>query len=203
MILSDTTILEYLACGKIRIAPRVDARDVRPTGIRLHLGDDVMVPGSSQTIDLRAPIAPTFDRVPIGSAGFVLRPNAFVLGCTREQIHAIEPMVGLLDGRSTLARLGLLVHAGSTVIDGNHDEARCIVLELKNIGPYDLVLSPGLPIAMLVFATLSASIKQSSQAQYRGQRSVRAPNVMEDATIVGAPLVVRNRHRAAGHAQRR
>jgi dCTP deaminase len=182
VILSDVTILEYLEAGKIRVVPEVDPRDVRPTGIRLHLGDELLVPSALQTIDLRAPIAPLFDRVTIGDAGFSLPPDAFVLGSTREQIHTVAPVVGILDGRSTLARLGLLVHAGSSLIDGIHDEPRSIVLELKNIGPYHLVLSPALPIAMLAFSTLSSPIRQASQPQYKGQRGVEPPNLEDDAS---------------------
>jgi dCTP deaminase len=180
MILSDITIRGYLDSGRIRVTPKVEEHDIRPAGIRLHLAAELLVATSPATVDPRSGVDHPFDRITMGGTGHVLAPGAFALGSSVERIQMTVPLVGLLDGRSTLARLGLVVHAGSSVIDGNHDEPRSVVLELKNVGPLNIVVSVGLPIAMLAFVTLSERIGQSSGAQYASQDGVAPPDLVRD-----------------------
>jgi deoxycytidine triphosphate deaminase len=82
-----------------------------------------------------------------------------------------------VDGRSTVARIGLSIHCTSGTIDGNFEEARTIVLEMKNQGPFDIVLRHRTALAMLSFHQLTTDIEQSTQKQYQGQDGVVAPNL--------------------------
>ena len=176
MILSDKTIKHYISNGNIKIFPEFSLADIRPTGIRLHLGSELLIPTEGQKVDLNADEDLEFDRLSISPDGFILRPGQFVLGSTYEKFQVPRDIVCHVEGRSTIARIGLAVHCTSSIIDGNFEEARTIVLEMKNQGPFDIVLRYRAALAMLSFSQLTTEIEQSLQKQYQGQNSVVAPN---------------------------
>jgi dCTP deaminase len=177
MILSDTIIKEYIKNGQIVILPDFDIKNIRPAGIRLHLGNELLTTESGQTIDLGGNSDVNYKKLRISEEGYIIKPNEFILGTTYERFQVPRNIVCHLDGRSTLARFGLSVHCTSQVIDGNFDEARTIVLEIKNISSNNLILRPKLAIAMITFSQLVAPIAQDSQLQYRGQHGVMPPNL--------------------------
>lgn len=177
MILSDISIKKLIESRQIIVLPEFNLKDIRPVGIRLHLGKYLLIPRSEQTVDISAGENPLYDKVEIGESGYILKPNEFVLGTSYEKFQVPRDIVCHIDGRSTIARLGLALHCTSSVIDGNFDEPRTVVFEIKNIGPMDLVIKPKLAIAMLTFSKLSEPIEQKSQEQYRGQDGVVAPNL--------------------------
>ncbi len=176
MLLSDVTIEEYITSGDIIILPEFDRKDIRPTGIRLHLGSQILVPKENQRVDFDSTEAPLFDTISLLEKDYVLKPGEFVLAGTYEYFQVPRNIVCYLEGRSTVARVGLAIHCTSGIIDGNYDEARSIVLEIKNQGPFEIVLKYKTALAMLSFAELTTEIAQDSQQQYRGQTGVAAPN---------------------------
>jgi dCTP deaminase len=150
MMLSDRDLKEYLAAGRIRIDPAVQDEDIRPNGIRVHLGDTILVPRARQDpIELDMSNGPEFDEVTIGKEGRQLLPGELVLGATREIIAADADLICQIDGRSTLARLGLMVHLGSTTFDHIQANGRAVTLELLNVGPFIINLRAGHPIALV------------------------------------------------------
>ncbi|MDR3643152.1 MAG: dCTP deaminase [Candidatus Doudnabacteria bacterium] len=177
MVLSDKSINEYLASGKIIIEPAVTPNDVRPVGIRLHLGEGLLLPKSGQTVDLSKEQPVDYDSITMGTDGFVLKPSGFILGTTLELIKVPRNIVCFLDGRSTLARLGLMIHVTAMVADGNFEEPGSIVLEIKNLSPMNLILKPNLPIGMLLFNQIDQEIAQDVQFQYKGQKGVLPPDL--------------------------
>lgn len=177
MILSDITIKEMVKSGKIKIYPNIDEHHIRPTGIRVHLGEDLLLPVENQTIDITEHIDIKYKKIKIDEKGFILSPNMFVLGSTYESILMPSDIVGQLEGRSTVARVGMAIHCTSSIIDSMHNEDRKIVLEIKNIGNFNIVLRPKMPIGMLVFIKLSTHVEQQSQSQYKNQNSTVAPNL--------------------------
>ncbi|MCP4371262.1 MAG: dCTP deaminase [Deltaproteobacteria bacterium] len=177
MILSDVTIEEYVDSGKIQIFPEFDKADIRPTGIRVHLGYEILVPVENQVIDISKPIEIRYERLSLSEKGYLLKRDKFILASTYERIMTPRNIVCHLEGRSTIARLGLSIHCTSGIIDSNHDEARSIVLEMKNIGVFDLMIQPKNQIGMVVFSELSTLIRQQSQSQYKNQNSVTPPNL--------------------------
>ena len=177
MILSDTTIEEYIDSGKIKIYPAFNKSDIRPTGIRLHLGHEVLIPIENQMVDLIEPTELQYNRKTIPKEGFVIKPGMFVLASTIESIITSPNIVCHLEGRSTIGRLGLSIHCTSGIIDNNHDEPRTIVLEMKNNGTFYLKISQKIPIGMLIFSELSQPIQQQSQSQYRNQSAVKPANL--------------------------
>ena len=177
MILSDTTIEELIDARKITIFPDFDKKNIRPAGIRLHLGAEILIPEPGQTTDLEGSNDLEYRKIELDEKGYILKPNEFILGSTHEKFQVPRDILCHIDGRSTVARLGLSIHCTSTTIDGNFDEPRTVVLEMKNIGSFNIVLKPKSAIAMLTFSELSAPIQQMSQQQYKGQSGVVAPNM--------------------------
>ncbi len=177
MILSDKTIKDYITAGKIKIFPEFNLANIRPAGIRLHLGSELLIPNAGQTVDLDANRDVKFDRISISESDFTIKPGQFILGSTLEKFQVPRNIVCHVEGRSTVARIGLALHCTSGIIDGNFEEARTIVLEMKNQGPFDIILRRGLALAMLSFTQLSTDIEQKTQRQYAGQDGVVAPNL--------------------------
>jgi dCTP deaminase len=145
--------------------------------MRLHLGSELLIPIEGQTVDLDSGEDIKFERISILENCFILKPGQFVLGSTFEKFQVPRDIVCHVDGRSTVARIGLALHCTSGIIDGNFEEARTIVLEMKNQGPFDVVLRYRSALAMLSFTQLSTDIKQATQKQYEGQDGVVAPNL--------------------------
>src|SRR5437016_984609 len=118
MMLADSTIQKYIQGGTIKVLPAIKASDIRPTGVRLHLGVELLVPEPNQLIDLIHTSKVAFKKIQIGRKGFILDPGSFVLGSSVERIKTSNKLVCQIDGRSTFARLGLGVHCTSTIFDG-------------------------------------------------------------------------------------
>lgn len=193
MRLCDKDILAALDSGRIAIDPRPDDRVVSGVSVDLSLGHRFRV-FSSHTIpfiDLsgsreevnQAVEKVMGDEVYIGSEDtFVLHPGELALGITLESITLPDDLVGWLDGRSSLARLGLMVHVTAHRIDpgwsGN------IVLEFFNSGKLPLALRPGMAIGAMSFETLSGPASRPytkrDDAKYRGQNGPVASRISED-----------------------
>ncbi|MBV9992057.1 MAG: dCTP deaminase [Alphaproteobacteria bacterium] len=175
-MLSDIDIRQALREGRIKIHPEVQEANIRPTGIRLHLADQIAYPEpDGAIIELSDVSKPKFRHATLGTDGIVLTSNQFILASTVEQISASADMIAQLDGRSTLARLGVMVHCGSMTIDNIHEEPRAITLEIINLGPFPVRLRSGDGIGMLFFSALQSAILQPASAQYRGQRGATPP----------------------------
>ncbi|MBS0625655.1 MAG: dCTP deaminase [Verrucomicrobia bacterium] len=177
MILSDKSIRELIGRGEIQFFPECDPKNIRPVGVRLHLGPELLIPLENQKIYLDSSDEIQFEKVDISQREYVLKPGQFVLGSTWESFQVPRDIVCHIEGRSTVARLGLAVHCTSSIVDGNYEEARTVVLEIKNIGPFEIVLQHKAALAMLIFTRLSTEIEQNPQLQYAGQRGVVAPNM--------------------------
>ncbi|MFF0491685.1 hypothetical protein ACFYTQ_21880 [Nocardia sp. NPDC004068] len=179
MILSKPTIIEYLDKGLISMLPPVNAESVRPFGIRVHLSDEILRPRST-VVDLSTPTDPDdlYRRESIVKSPLVLKPGEFALGATIEAFKVDPGLACKLDGRSTLARLGLMVHCTADTIDNNNRAHRVVVLELKNISSFTMKIPFGYGVGMLTFfhATEPVDI-EDEQSQYAGQRKVTGPNL--------------------------
>ena len=193
MRLCDSDIIAALNEGRIRILPRPDDRVISGVSVDLRLGHRFRV-YSSHTIpfiDLsgsREQVNQAVEKVMgdeiliEGDATFVLHPGELALGITLESITLPDDLVGWLDGRSSLARLGLMVHVTAHRIDpgwsGN------IVLEFFNSGKLPLALRPGMAIGAMSFETLTGPAQRSypkrDDAKYRGQSGPLASRISED-----------------------
>jgi dCTP deaminase len=154
MILSDRDIVARLAQGDLEIGPLSDAAlQIQPASVDLRLGRDFLVYHAARIdcLDPREPsgIADAMDRVSIeGDRAFILHPGEFALGTTEERVKMPADLVGVVDGRSSIGRLAVVVHATAGFIDPGF--AGQITLELSNIGAIPVKLYPGMRIAQIV-----------------------------------------------------
>jgi dCTP deaminase len=182
-VLSNLAILAALDSGRMRISPRPapgpEDKDTpyNTSSVDLRLASELLIPRPdlSLTFDLRRGgdgVAETIDRVcdrtVIPDSGFVLEPNRFILGRTIEEVAF--PLDGRLaarvEGRSSLARTGLLVHFTAPTIHAGFEGT--ITLEIMNLGPLALVLTPELRICQLIVETIEGE-PRPTPSQFHGQ----------------------------------
>lgn len=156
MILSDRDIQKSLDEGRIVIDP-LFPNSIQPASVDLHLGKDFLVFANHrhECIDLSKPMDDLVKDVSIDTdRPFVLHPGEFALGMTYEIIGVADDMVGRLEGKSSLGRVGIIVHATAGYIDpGNKLK---ITLELHNILNLPVKLYYKMPIAQIAFSPLSS-----------------------------------------------
>jgi len=178
MFLSHISIQKYIGEGKIIIKPEFDAKNIRPVGLRLHLAKDILIPEAGQTVDLQKPQKLKYVELDLTKSEFYLEPNQFILGATHEAIQTPPNILAILDGRSTIARLGITTHITASIIDGTFEEPHVPVLEIKNVGNFKIRLRFKDPIAMMVFAEIKESVTQKVKSRYGGgQSKVTPPNL--------------------------
>lgn len=194
MRLSDRDIFEYLESGKISITPRPDYDQISGITVDIRLGNKFRVFEDHQApyIDLSGPKAQVqaalesvmSDEIAITpEKAFFLHPGELALAVTHESVTLPDNIVGWLDGRSSLARLGLMVHVTAHRIDpgwsGN------IVLEFFNSGKLPLALKPLMKIGALSFETLSRPAEKPYNARldakYKGQSGADASRISSDS----------------------
>ncbi len=115
---------------------------------------------------------------------FVLHPQTFVLAITQERLELPDDIVARLEGRSSLGRLGIIVHATASVIDPGWRGR--IVLELANHGQMPVALYPGMRVCSVTFEPLSSPVDmpywKKAQAKYRDQQTPLGSRIADDPT---------------------
>jgi dCTP deaminase len=190
-VLSDGTIRELVAAGRIEV-DQWDPAMVQPASIDLRLGDSFRVFHNHRVtaIDLRNPPDNLTEEVviPEGDA-FVIHPGDFCLGRTLEWVRIPDDIVARIEGKSSLGRLGLIVHATAGFCDPGFQGT--LTLELNNLTRVPIKLYPNLPIAQLSFMTLDrpAQTPYGSPglgSHYQGQRAAT------ESRYEGGPATVIN-----------
>lgn len=174
MILSDGTIRELLADGTLELFPLDESR-IQPASVDFTLGSDFLVfaDRSGRPVDptdLPADITTPVSR--LDGEAFVLPPGAFVLGTTAETVGLPHDIVARAEGKSSLARLGLLIHITAGFIDPGF--CGQVTLELSNVAPHPLKLWPGMAIGQLSFERLDRPAQRpyghpGLNSKYQGQ----------------------------------
>jgi dCTP deaminase len=176
-VLSDGTILSLVEAGRIRIDPWEPAM-VQPASVDLRLGDSFRVFHNHRTtaIDLRHPPANLTEEVLVTGPeeSFVIHPGEFCLGRTLEWVELPDDIVARIEGKSSLGRLGLIVHATAGFCDPGWRGT--LTLELNNLTRVPIKLYPGLPIAQLSFMALDRPARRpygtpELGSHYQGQRA--------------------------------
>jgi dCTP deaminase len=190
LILSDREIKAALEKGEIDIDPRPGEADYNTSAVDLHLGDRLFElrtveelqasepPGMevSYIVDVGRVRVPELvqrygkevAREPDGT--FLVHPHRLMLGATEERVDLPkEPKIAArVEGRSSLARLGLVVHFTAPTIHAGFRGN--IVLEIYNFGPYPLRVAPGIAFCQLIFERLGEEPEGSTGSTYIGQR---------------------------------
>jgi dCTP deaminase len=155
MILSDRTIREELAAGRILIDP-VDDSDIQPSSVDLHLDRFFRVfrNHTMQVIDVKEDQEELTELVEIDQDdAFILHPGEFVLGSTLERVTLPIDLVARLEGKSSLGRLGLLIHSTAGFVDAGFDGH--LTLELSNVANLPITLYPAMKIGQISFLRMT------------------------------------------------
>jgi len=126
--------------------------------VRVHLGSELLIPQAGQTIDFEKKSDIRYDKHDLLNGDYLFKPGDFILATTVEQIKTGSELMPFLDGRSTLARLGMTIYNTALLLDGPSNEWNKPVLEVKNHGNFDIRLTFRMPIGMISFIRVSAPI---------------------------------------------
>ena len=179
MVLSDRDIRAEIAAGRIVIDPYLPEA-VQPSSVDLHLDRRFRVFRNSRYpfIDVRADQPELTELVEIGGDDpFILHPGEFVLGSTFERVALPNDLVARLEGKSSLGRLGLLIHSTAGYVDPGWEGN--LTLELSNVANLPITLYDGMKIGQISFQRLSSPAEvsygeASIGSKYRGQRDPTA-----------------------------
>ena len=153
-VLSDGTIRRLVDEGRVRIEPW-DPGMVQPASVDVRLGNSFRVFHNFRVpaIDLADPPRNLTELVEVADGeSFVIHPGEFVLGRTEEWVELPDDIVARIEGKSSLGRLGLIVHATAGFVDPGWKGT--LTLEITNLTRVPIVLWPGKPIAQVSFMTL-------------------------------------------------
>src|SRR5438552_8630187 len=161
MVLSDVDIKRYIAAGKIRITPELPPEQFGSCSVDFRLGPEFSVFEHSRFpyIDVRDKnaIQDLMRTVHVKEGEpFVLQPREFALAITQETLELDDDVLGRLEGRSSLGRIGIIVHGTAGLFDpGWRGKA---TLELSNLGIMPVALYPGMRICSFTFEQLSSRV---------------------------------------------
>ncbi len=175
MILSDVTIRQALAEGRIVIDPMMDGA-VQPSSVDLRIDRYFRVFRNDTTpfIDPKQPQEDLTELVEVGDDNaFILHPGEFVLGSTLERVAVADDLVGRLEGKSSMGRLGLLIHSTAGFVDAGWDGH--LTLELSNVANLPIALYPGMKIGQISFLQMTTPAENpygsnTTGSKYQGQR---------------------------------
>jgi dCTP deaminase len=176
VILSDRTIRDELAAGRIVIDP-LDEADIQPSSVDLRLDRYFRVfrNHTSRVIDVREDQENLTELIEIAAEGdaFILHPGEFVLGSTAERVTLPTDLVARLEGKSSLGRLGLLIHSTAGFVDAGWDGH--LTLELSNVATLPITLYPGMKVGQISFLRMTTPADRpygTAQvgSKYQGQR---------------------------------
>lgn len=176
MMLSGEDIRRAIAEGTLVVEPFHESC-IRLSGLSLHLGEQILRPLPGKIVDVLKKITPDYEEFTITmDKPYTLQPSEFVLAHTLELVTVGQQFGLLIEGRSTLARVGLTVVQTAMIVDPGHT-ARSITLELANHGPNPILLYPKMKIAraaLFAFQTPPPEAYDKS-GKYRGQKAVGKP----------------------------
>ncbi len=185
MIFSDKSIREAIDGGSIVIDP-FEPSYVQPSSVDLRVGNGfrVFVNHRYSEIDPRSPQSDLTSLIEVeDGAPFMLHPGEFVLGSTYERVKLPEDVVARLEGKSSLGRLGLLIHSTAGFIDPGFEGH--ITLELSNVATLPIAIYPEMRIGQISFyaMTTAADFPYGSPelgSKYQGQTGPTASRSHED-----------------------
>ncbi len=157
-ILSDHDIKRAIKEGLIDVkAPQKLA--IQPASIDVHLAPTIMVfarrRAGDAVIDVKKPVDEFVEYEVINSRkGTVLHPREFILGVTTEWFHLSEHVIANVDGKSSLGRLGLVIHATAGFIDPGFSGH--VTLEITNLTEQPLIIYPNMPVGQVRFSLLTS-----------------------------------------------
>lgn len=185
MVLSDRTIREELVNGRIVIDP-LDPSDIQPASVDLHLDKHLLEFQRARFsyVDIRDPLEDLTEPTEIPDpAPFILQPGQFILASTIEYVQLGNDIVARLEGKSSLGRLGLLIHSTAGYVDpgwkGN------LTLEISNVAQLPITLYYGMKIGQISFLRLTTPAErpygsEELSSKYQGQLGPTATRLHQE-----------------------
>jgi dCTP deaminase len=173
-VLADRDIRSELDAGRVVIRP-YDEEDLQPSSVDLHLDRSFRVFRNNRYpyIDPRAPQPDLTELLRIeDEEPFILHPGEFVLGQTLEWVELPDDLVARLEGKSSLGRLGLLIHSTAGYVDPGWKGT--LTLELSNVANLPIALYFGMRIGQISFFRMSSPVERpygsaALGSKYQGQ----------------------------------
>ena len=188
MILSDKTIKENLESGRIIIEP-LGKSAIQPSSVdlRIHSKFRVFKNHSMGLIDVKENLEDLTELVEIKDGdAFILHPGEFVLGSTLERVVVPEDLVARLEGKSSLGRLGLLIHSTAGFVDAGWDGQ--LTLELSNVANLPITLYAGMKIGQISFQQMTTAAENpygsgALGSKYQNQEGPRPSRYWENFDV--------------------
>ena len=185
MVLSDHTIKEELAKGRIVVEPLGEGC-IQPASVDVHLDRRFLVFRNSRRpyIDVREDVSDLMEMVEIDDeTPFILHPGEFVLASTLEHVELPDDLVARLEGKSSLGRIGLLIHSTAGYVDPGWKGH--LTLELSNVANLPIALHYGMKIGQISYLRLSTAADNpygspSLGSKYQGQKDPTASRMHRD-----------------------
>ncbi len=190
MILSDRSIRDEIERGRVVIDP-FDDRSVQPSSVDLRVDRRFRTFHNARYpyIDVKKEMPGLTELVEVeDSTPFILHPGEFVLGSTLERVQLPDDLVARLEGKSSLGRLGLLIHSTAGYVDPGWDGY--LTLELSNVANLPITIYPGMKIGQISFFRLTSAAMspygaKDRASKYQGQQGPTASRFFEEFTDRG------------------
>lgn len=198
MFLTDKDIREEVKNGNITLKP-FDIKQLQPATYDIRLGNTFIVndPHTTMAIDPEKGIYPNTHKVEVSDGDeFILHPGVSILGYSKEYFGA-ENFLIEVNGKSSLARIGLIVHNSASIVNPGH--YLNIALELCNLNNVPIILRPGMEIAQLSFSTLSSNTKRT----YKQTGRYHINNIVGYVPPKSGPLARKKARKAAKKSKKK
>jgi dCTP deaminase len=174
VVLSDRTIRSEIDAGRIVIDPYDEAM-VQPSSVDVRVDNRFRVFHNARYpfIDVRQPMDDLTELVQVEDGEpFILHPGEFVLGQTLERVTLPNDLVARLEGKSSLGRLGLLIHSTAGFVDSGFSGN--LTLELSNVANLPITIYQGMPIGQISFMRMDGPVERPygsdrAGSKYQGQ----------------------------------
>ena len=178
MILTDKNILQQISDNKIVIDPSPSLEQIQPSSIDLRLGNEFLLPIPHQLVDVKNG-SPHYETIECNV--LQMPPNSFILGTTIERIKLPPNLIARVEGRSSLARLGIAIHITAGFIDPSFEGQ--ITLEIANLSNNTVMLYENMRICQIVFEELKETPNRlygDCGNKYQGQQGVTGSLIYYD-----------------------
>lgn len=194
MILSDGDIRRRLDAGDLAIEPLSDPElQIQPASVDLRLGREFLEfqranipcihPDSANEVDEYVTETMVDEK-----SEFILHPGDFVLGTTVERLSVPDDLIARVEGRSSLGRLAVVIHATAGIVDPGYRGQ--VTLELSNLGTAPVALSPGMRISQVIFTELKNAAERpygsDRGSKYQDQTGPQASKIGGDDEFGGS-----------------
>ncbi len=177
MILSDREMQQEIERGELIFSPPVSEVDYSTTAVDLHLSETYWVPkqphAALQTsvklnhTSVKELINELYEKKTIPPEGINLSQSDFILALTREHVTLPPHLHGWVEGKSTQARYGLVVHMTAPTVHAKWEGQ--LMLEMSLLGKWECTLVPGMAICQLILARVGMPPRTTRESDWKGQ----------------------------------